>query len=209
MPIEDTVFVIDDDPDIRHSLQCLLGTVGLSVQVFESAALFLEAYTADVTGCVVLDVRMPGMGGLKLLEHLRERGIRLPVIVYTGYADVPMVLQAIGYGVFAFLEKPVPHQKLLDHVQDALAADRIRHSREMERLRFENLLARLSPREREVLDRMLDGTACKVVAAQLCISERTLEKHRKSIFDKLEARSLAQLIRMVVEHQGSRSEAEI
>ena len=196
-----TVFVVDDDADLRRSLHCLLRSVNLSAELFDSAASFLAAFRADRPGCLLLDVRLPGMSGLQLLEHLYLHGPHPPVILFSGHADVPMVLQAMNYGVFAFLEKPAPPQQLLDHVQAALAADRETHDREWKRAIFQNRLNALSLREQQVLARMIDGQPNKAMAMELGISERTLEKHRKHVHEKLGARTLPELIRLLVLHQ--------
>ena len=196
---EPTVFVVDDDQDMRNSFKWLIESVGLRVDAHRSAEDFLLVYRADRPGCLVLDVRMPGMGGLRLLERLRAGGACLPVIVITGYAEVWMAVQAMKWGAFDFLEKPVTHQQILDRIQDALKRDREYRARAKELAAFRQLLAQLTQREREVLDRMVQGEPSKAIAMEFGISERTVEKHRENIMHKMEARSLAQLIRGMVE----------
>ena len=197
---EPKVFVVDDDQDMRSSFKWLIESVGLAVEAFRSAEEFLEAYEPAQPGCLLLDVRMPGMGGLRLLERLQAQGAQLPVIVVTGHGEVAMAVQAMKSGAFDFMEKPANHQQLLERVQDALALDRERRARALEVAAFEQLLAQLTQREREVLVRMVKGEPSKAIALEFGISERTIEKHRESIMHKMEARSLAQLIRMVVEY---------
>jgi FixJ family two-component response regulator len=204
MDADPTVFVIDDDQDMRSSFKWLIESVGLPVEAFRSAEEFLEAYAPSRSGCLLLDVRMPGMGGLRLLERLRATQTRLPVIVITGHGEVWMAVQAMKAGAFDFLEKPATHQRILDCVQDALATDRKQRARALERAAFEQRLGQLTQREREVLERMVEGEPSKAIALQFGISERTVEKHRESVMHKMETRTLAQLIRLAVEHgQGS------
>lgn len=197
---EPTVFVVDDDQDMRSSFKWLIESVGLPVEAFRSAEEFLEAYEPAQPGCLLLDVRMPGMGGLRLLERLHAQGSQLPVIVVTAHGEVAMAVQAMKSGAFDFLEKPANHQQLLERIQDALAEDRARRARALEIAAFEQLLAQLTQREREVLGRMVKGEPSKAIALEFGISERTIEKHRESIMHKMETRSLAQLIRRVVEY---------
>ncbi|SMF94055.1 two component transcriptional regulator, LuxR family [Methylomagnum ishizawai] len=196
---DSTVFVVDDDQDMRQSFKWLIESVGLPVEAFVSAEDFLAAYRDDRPGCLLLDVRMPGMGGLRLLERLRELGLCLPVIVITGHAEVWMAVQAMKAGAFDFLEKPVTHQQMLDRIQDALRQDRERRARAVECAAFRQRLALLTQREREVLDRMVRGEPSKAIALEFGLSERTIEKHRENLMHKMEARSLAQLIRGMVE----------
>jgi two-component system response regulator FixJ len=196
-----TVFVVDDDQDMRNSLKWLLESVNLPVETYASAEQFLVGYTADRPGCLLLDVRMPGMGGIRLLEYLRKSRMRLPVIVLTGHGDVPMAVQALKLGAFDFIEKPATHQRILERTQDALATDRERRARDTDTAAFGRLLAQLSQREREVLDLLVEGESNKAISTELGISERTVEKHRENVMQKMEVKSLARLIRMVVLYQ--------
>ena len=191
-----TVYLVDDDSDMRNSIQWLLESVSLPVCAFESAEQFLAAYTDGNPGCLLLDVRMPGMGGLRLLEHMQSVNAHLPVIMFTGYGDVDMAVRALKSGAFDFLEKTATHQLILERVQLALAAGKNLHLREVERARFKAILAQVSPREFEVMQKMIMGQPNKVIAIDLGLSERTVEKHRKSVMDKTQARSLAELIRL-------------
>lgn len=203
MSDEIKVYVVDDDADIRNSIQWLLESVNLSVCAFASAEQFLAAYASNGPGgCLLLDVRMAGMGGLRLLEHLRATHSHLPVIVFTGYGDVAMAVRAMKAGAFDFIEKTASHQLLLERVQLALAACQTLRQRGLERARFAQSLMQLSPREHEVMLRMVQGQANKVIAAELGLSERTVEKHRKSVMDKSQTRSLAELIRLSLLHSG-------
>ena len=199
---EATVFVVDDDSDIRASLNRLLQSVKLPVELFESAERFLESGKAHAPGCLLLDVRMPGMDGLELLEHLNNIRVHPPVILLTGHGDVPMVLRALKAGALDFIEKPANHQRLIETVRRALEVDRVQRFREDQRNHFQTALAALSTREREVLGRMVAGVINKVIAQDLGISERTLEKHRKHVLEKMGMRSLAELIRAMVLHES-------
>jgi RNA polymerase sigma factor (sigma-70 family) len=195
MLAESTVFVIDDDPDIRASLQRLFEAVRIRVELFESAERFLQAGRVASPGCLLLDVRMPGMGGMSLLTHLQSVKPHPPVILLTGHGDIPMVLQALKSGALDFIEKPANHQRILESVQNAFEIDRQRRAQEAETRHFHASLASLSAREREVFELMIEGVPNKVIALNLGISERTLEKHRKQIMEKMGTRSLAELIR--------------
>jgi two-component system response regulator FixJ len=201
MTIEPTVFVVDDDQDMRNSLKWLVESIGLPVETFPSAEDFLAADPAARPGCVLLDVRMPGMGGLRLLEHMQATGLSLPVIIFTGHGEVSMAVKALKTGAFDFIEKPATHQQILDRVRDALATDCEIRTRASEWAAFQSLLAQLTQREREVLDRLVEGESSRFIAQELRISERTVEKHRERLMHKIQARSLAHLIRLVVEHR--------
>ncbi len=190
------VYIVDDDPDMRNSIKWLLESVHLPVCVFDSAEQFLSAYTGDTPGCLLLDVRMPGMGGLRLLEQLRATHPHLPVIMFTGYGDVDMAVRALKTGAFDFIEKTAAHQLILDRVQLALAVGKNLHLRELERGKFKKLLVQLSPREFEVMHRIIQGQSNKVIASELGLSERTVEKHRTNVMGKTQVRSLAELIRL-------------
>jgi two-component system response regulator FixJ len=192
-----TVFVVDDDQAVRDSLQQLLQAVGLRVQTYVSARDFLLAYRPDTPGCLVLDIRMPGMGGLDLQAQLVEQGVQLPIIFLTGHGDVPAAVRALKAGAMDFLQKPVNSQSLLDLVQQAIRRDGEARAQSAERSEVVRRLATLTPREREVLDRMVAGKANKVIAVELAISERTVEFHRGKIMKKMCARSLAELVNMV------------
>jgi two-component system response regulator FixJ len=193
-----TVFVVDDDDAVRSSLKMLLKSVGRTVVDYPSATAFLAAYRFDRPGCLVLDIRMPGMSGLELQDQLNARGAIVPVIFISGHADVPMAVEAVQHGAFDFLQKPFRDQDLLDRVQAAIERDATnrRQLHELEALR--KRLNSLTDREREVLDLVTQGKANKVMAGDLGVSQRTVEIHRARVMEKMEASSLAQLVRMMI-----------
>lgn len=192
-----TVFIVDDDPAVRDALSLLLRTDGLTVQSFANAVGFLEAGVDQQPGCLLLDVRMPGISGLDLQKRLRARGCHTPILFMTGHGDVPMAIRAMKAGAFDFLEKPFQGQALLERVREALALDARRREAQAIRDQAATLLALLSPREREVLERVVAGQYNKVIAAELGISLSTVEIHRKRVMDKLQAESLSDLIRIL------------
>jgi len=194
---EPTVFVVDDDQAMRHSLRWLLQSVGLPVETYATAEEFLAGYSPDRPGCLVLDIRMPGMGGLQLQDELKTRAIRLPIIVITGHAEVPTAVRALKAGAVDFLEKPFSDQLLVDRVRQAIAADQVARAADAQRTAAQGRLALLTVREREVLCRVVDGKANKVIAAELGIVEKTVEAHRSRLMAKLAVDSLAGLIRLV------------
>jgi FixJ family two-component response regulator len=192
------VFVVDDDEAVRASVAMLLESVALKVETFASARAFLDAWTADRPGCLVLDLRMPGLSGLELQEQLAARGSRLPIVFLTGHGDVPDAVAAMRRGAVDFLRKPFRDQDLLDRIQQALELDRARRADAEERGRIRARLERLTPREREVLERVVAGAPNKVIAGELGLSERTVEIHRSRVMAKMEATSLAELVRLVL-----------
>jgi two-component system response regulator FixJ len=192
------VHVVDDDPAVRDSLEFLLDSAGIGVRTYGSAAEFLAAVPSIHTGCVLTDVRMPDIDGLALQRKLCELGNRLPVIVMTGHGDVPIAVEALKTGAADFLEKPFAEEHLLRAVRDALKtseADRERFgAAEAVRAR----LATLTPREREVMDRLVEGLPNKTIAFDLGTSPRTVEVQRARVMEKMGARSLPDLVRMVL-----------
>lgn len=194
-----TVFVVDDDDAVRSSLRLLLKSVGLPTVTFASAAEFLDAWRADQPGCLVLDVRMPGMSGMELQAELNARGAIIPVVFISGHGDIPMAVEAIQHGAFDFLQKPFRDQELIDRVQKALATDAENrsHLAELDALRERH--ESLTPREQEVLKLVTQGKANKVMAGDLGVSQRTVEIHRARVMEKMGAKSLAQLVRMMLE----------
>lgn len=188
------VFVVDDHFRVLDSLEFLIKSVGLPVLTFPSARDFLDAYDPDRPGCLVLDIRMPGMSGLQLQEELRSREIDIPVIFITGHGDVPLAVQAMKRGAVEFLEKPLDHQRLLDCVQDALERDRIQRSVAEARSVVSRRCERLTARECEVLQRVVAGKSSKEVARELRVSAKTIESHRARIMRKMEARSVIELV---------------
>jgi two-component system, LuxR family, response regulator FixJ len=192
------VHVIDDDEAMRQSLAFLLGTVGLEVQTYESAVAFLEVAPTVKAGCVITDVRMPGLSGVDLLRQLRERKLGIPVIVITGHGDVALAVEAMKIGAMDFLEKPFDDEALLASVRSALnQLDRDR-KREAERSDIESRLATLSNRERDVLQGLVAGHANKQIAYDLGISPRTIEIYRANLMTKMQAASLSDLVRMAL-----------
>ena len=192
-----TVFVVDDDVAVRQSFSLLIRSMGLSVEAFESAQTFLSSCDPERSGCLVLDIRMPGMSGLEMQEELHRRSIDLPVIFITGHGDVAMAVRAMKLGAVDFIEKPFNDQQLLDRINQALEVDRAARAARAERATLASRIELLSPREREVMDRIVAGQANKVIAIELGLSERTVEIHRAKVMTKTGARSLAELVTMV------------
>ncbi len=192
------VHVIDDDEAMRESLAFLLGTAGIDVQTYESAAAFLEVAAKLEAGCVITDVRMPGLSGIELLQRLRELKLGVPVIVITGHGDVPLAVEAMKIGAVDFLEKPFDDEVLLTSVRSALNQLDRDHKRQAERSDIEARLATLSNRERDVLDGLVAGLANKQIAYDLGISPRTIEIYRANLMTKMQAASLSDLVRMAL-----------
>ena len=197
MANEPVVHVIDDDDSARQSLGFLIDCAGLNVRSYASAVEFLKAVPGMDHGCIVTDVRMPEMTGIELLGRLKTMGVRDPVIVITGHADVPMAIQAMKEGVADFIEKPFSDDAILGAIKTALARHNDRTQADEERALVSERLASLSPREREVLDGLVEGHANKVIAFDLDISARTVEVYRANVMAKMHARSLSELVRMV------------
>jgi FixJ family two-component response regulator len=198
-PLPPTVFVVDDDEGVRNSLRFLLKSVGLATRALGSASEFLDSYAPSQPGCLVLDVRMPGMSGLELQQQLNLRGAVIPVIFITGHGDIPMAVEAMQQGAFDFLQKPFRDQDLIDRIQRALERDAHNRATLYEHARIRGRLDTLTPREREVLTLMTRGKPNKIMAAELGVSQRTVEIHRARVMEKSGAASLAQLVRMVMD----------
>jgi len=198
-PATPTVFVVDDDEGVRNSLRFLLKSVGLTTRAFGSASEFLEVYKHNQPGCLVLDVRMPGMSGIELQQQLNLRGAAIPVIFITGHGDIPMAVEAMQHGAFDFLQKPFRDQDLIDRIQRALERDARNRAALAQHVRIRERLESLTPREREVLMLMTRGKPNKVMAAELGVSQRTVEIHRARVMEKSGANSLAHLVRMVMD----------
>lgn len=194
-----TVHVVDDDDAVRSSLRLLLKSAGLPTIAHASAQEFLAAWDGDQPGCLVLDVRMPGMSGIELQAELNQRGAIIPVIFISGHGDIPMAVEAIQHGAFDFLQKPFRDQDLIDRVQRALASDAEHRQLLQQRETLRQRLESLTPREQEVLELVTQGKANKVMAGDLGVSQRTVEIHRARVMEKMGAQSLAQLVRMVLE----------
>ena len=193
---EPTVFVVDDDPAMRDSLRWLFESVGLAVETFATAEAFLDGCDPTRPGCLLLDVRMPGMSGLNLQDELAARHFTLPTIIITGYAEVATAVRALKTGAIDFIEKPFSDELLLERIQQALAADR--QARET-RAHYADVAARfalLTARERSVMELVIAGKANKVIAADLGLSPKTVEVHRANVMRKMEAQSVAELVRL-------------
>jgi two-component system, LuxR family, response regulator FixJ len=192
------VHVIDDDDALRDSLAFLLTSAGIEAQTYESAMRFLETVPRETPGCVVTDVRMPGMTGIELLRELKRIAPTLPVIVMTGHGEVPLAVEAMKLGAFDFIEKPFDDEALLSSVRHALGRHEKDARRDAERSKVHERLALLSARERQVLDGLVLGHANKIIAFDLGISPRTVEIYRANVMTKMEAGSLSDLVRMAL-----------
>ena len=198
MTTQPTVFVVDDDPDIRDSLSFLMGTVGLTVQTFASADEFLQAFRSDGPGCLIVDIRMPGMSGLDLLEVLVGRGELTPVLFITAHADVPMAIRAMKSGAVEFLEKPFHRQTLLDKVQQAIQLDTNRRAVIADREAIRSRFRALTQKEREVLQMIMEGRPNKAIANRLDITPRAVEMRRANLMKKLGAHSIVEMMRLAL-----------
>jgi RNA polymerase sigma factor (sigma-70 family) len=201
------VFVVDDDPSVRSAIKRLIVCVGLQVELFESAQEFLASKLPNVPSCLVLDVRLPGVSGLALQRQLAEANIQIPIIFITAHSDVPMTVRAMKAGAVEFLTKPFHDQDLLDAIHSALERDRGRRQQEaglaVLRERFESL----SPREREVVSMVVSGMLNKQIAAQIGTAENTVKVHRSRAMEKMQANSLADLVKMIQRLQVSPSKS--
>jgi two-component system response regulator FixJ len=193
------VFIVDDDDAVRNSIRLLMKSLGLATRPLSTAQEFLATYDPQQPGCLILDVRMPGMSGLELQQQLNLKGAIIPVIFITGHGDVPMAVEAMQQGAFDFLQKPFRDQDLIERVQRALARDQSNRAELSERTKVRERFESLTPREREVLALVTSGKANKVMAADLDVSQRTVEIHRARVMEKMHASSLAQLVRMMME----------
>ncbi|MEX6508603.1 response regulator FixJ [Jiella sp. M17.18] len=198
MPTDAVVHLVDDDESVRQSVAFLLATEGFAVRVYESGTALLDALPTLQPGCVVSDVRMPGIDGLELQRRLKGRVPRLPVIVMTGHADVPLAVQAMKEGAVDFIEKPFDDEVMLGAIRTALDQLEIGGEADAEALRTRERLDSLSPRERQVLDGLLEGHPNKTIAYDLGLSPRTVEVHRANVMTKMSASNLSDLLRMVL-----------
>ncbi len=200
---QQTVFIVDDDPGVRDSITELVESVGLRAESHASGQAFLDAFRPERPGCLVLDVRMAGMSGLVLQEKLGELGLRIPVIVITGHGDVPLAVRAMKAGAVDFIQKPYRDQLLLDSINNALSLDAAARESSAGKEDVDAGIASLTEREREVLDKLLEGGASKEIARELGISPRTVETHRQNLLRKLAAGSVKELIlRRVARDKG-------
>ena len=192
------VYIVDDDDAVRDSLSFLMKSVGLSCQVFASAQAYLDVVDSIEAGCLVLDIRMPGMSGLELQKKLNAMGSMIPIIFITGHGDVPMAVQAMRDGALDFIQKPFRDQDLIDCINHALDEDSRNRSIQQQQQSLKGRISELTDREREVMQLVVAGKANKVIAAELGVSQRTVEIHRSRVMEKMRARSLAQLVRMAI-----------
>lgn len=195
---EPTVFVVDDDPALLRLIRKLVETSGRAVETYASAGEFLENCKSDRPGCLVLDVRMPGMSGLALQERLGTDAIALPILIITGFGDVPVAVQAMRQGAFDFIEKPFSGQMLIDRIEAALQEDARRRRDRGERDEIKRRVHLLTPREKQVMDLVVQGRPNKSVGTALGLSPKTVEVHRANVMKKMAAGSLAELVRMVL-----------
>lgn len=194
--ISQVVYVVDDDPSARESLCWLLNTEGIATQAFATAEDFLQGWSASWSGCIMVDIRMPGISGLKLQEELNARQNLMPIIFLTGHADVPIAIRAMKQGAFDFLEKPYSDHELLASIKSALELGQEINQAEREKSSLAVALDTLTDREREVMCLVVEGNTNKAIAAQLGISEKTVEVHRARVMDKTSASSLSELVRI-------------
>ena len=189
------VYVVDDDDEVRDAIADLIDSVGLPTRAFASAQAFLQAYEPPQSGCLVLDVRMPGMNGLELQQELMTRGAMIPIIFLTGHGDIPMAVEAMRRGAVDFMPKPFREQELLDRIRAALDEGAESFRAAASRQSVQKCLADLTPRETQVLELVVAGKANKVIAYELGVSERTVEVHRAHVMEKMRVKNLAELVR--------------
>ena len=190
------VHLVDDDEAIRHSASFMLRHAGYTVKTYKDGIAFLDAVTADMEGCILLDVRMPGMDGLAVQAMLKQRGIKMPVIILTGHGDVPVAVEAMKGGAVEFLEKPYEKAALVRSIQNAFEQLENQSVSDLRSVEAQSKLTKLTPREREVLECLVDGLTNKAIADVRSISPRTIEIHRSNMMEKLEAESLSAALRI-------------
>lgn len=195
---QQTVYVVEDDEAVRDSLELLLKSDGKPVKTYDNANAFLKDYSENMAGCIVLDIRMPGMDGMELQKKLNEKHSILPIIFVTGHGDVPMAVDAMKEGAVDFIQKPYREEALLQKIEAALEQDREQRKTLGEKQEILRRVKSLTPREHEIMDRMIAGQANKVIAIELEISQRTVEIHRSRVMHKMGTHSLAHLVRMVL-----------
>ncbi len=195
---ETTVFIVDDDQQVRDALGLLMESVGLNVVTFESGQLFLDAFDSSVPGCIVTDIRMPGMSGLELQKKLKQEKLHPPVIIITGHGDIPMAVDAMQAGALDFIEKPFNDQRLLDSVHRAIETDAGQRGQATQIAEIKERMDTLTKREREVMNLITQGKRNKTIADELHVSQSTVEAHRAKVMEKMQANSLSDLMRMVL-----------
>jgi FixJ family two-component response regulator len=198
-----TVYIVDDDEPIRDSISMLLDTVDIAHRTYANAQLFLDDFDATNKGCLVLDIRMPGMSGLELQEKLIDMHASIPIVFITGHGDIPMAVDAMRRGAINFIRKPFRDQELLDQIHEALSVDAATRSNQATLEQARARTSDLTPREEEVFERVAAGQANKVIAIELGISERTVEIHRSQVMHKSKSRSLADLVRLKLQLEDS------
>ncbi len=192
------VYIVEDDEAVRDSLEMMLVSMAHKVETFPTANAFLESYNEAMAGCIVLDIRMPGMDGMELQKELNNQNSILPIIFVTGHGDVPMAVEAMQLGAIDFIQKPYREQELLEKIKAALELDAEQRESLTEKKEINRRLEELTPREKEIMDMMIEGHANKVIAIDLDISQRTVEIHRSRVMHKMGTHSLAHLVRMVL-----------
>jgi RNA polymerase sigma factor (sigma-70 family) len=197
-----TVFVVDDDEEVRNAMKLLMISVGLAVETFSSAEEFLAQFDPSRPGCLLLDVRMKGMSGLEVQERLALEEVHPPIIIITGHGDVPMAVRAVKAGAVDFIEKPFNEQVLLDSVHRAIELDGEHRGRVLQLSEISARLECLTPREREILELVVAGKRNKTIASELGISQSTVEAHRSKVMEKMHAESLSHLMRMMLSMQA-------
>ena len=197
MSDEETVFLVDDEADVRASLSMLIRSIGLKTETYDSPMAYLESYDPERRGCLVLDMRMPGMSGLQLQEKLAEKGVHPPIIMISAHGEIPNAVQAVQRGAVDFLQKPVSDQLLLDRIQQALQMDSENRKKNDICSAAQERFDRLTRRERQVLRGVIDGKLNKTIAGELNVSTRTIEIHRANLMEKMQAKSLSALVQMV------------
>jgi len=198
---EPIIFIVDDDEAVRDSLGLLMKSVALTSRLFASAGDFLAEYDPDCPGCLILDIRMPGMSGIELQQQLIDMRSTLPIIFITGHGDIPTAVEAMQRGAADFIAKTFRDNELLDCIYKALEDDRKNRDMLVEREEVEIRIQKLTPREKQVLELVVQGKANKVIAGDLVVSKRTVEIHRARVMEKMQSRSVAQLVRMVMQIQ--------
>jgi two-component system, LuxR family, response regulator FixJ len=202
------VHIVDDDDGMRRALTLLVNTLGYETAAFALPSEFFAHFRPDAMGCLVLDIRMPEMSGLEVQEQLARRGCMMPIIFITGHGDVPMAVQAMKAGAFEFIQKPFRDQDLLDKINEALRLDAENRRNMAHRADVLHRLETLTPRERQVMDLVVEGDANKVIAIDLGLSERTVEIHRAKVMEKMGARSVAHLVKMHMVLQESNGQGQ-
>lgn len=197
-----TVYLVDDDEAVRDALSLLLESVDLPVKAYDSGLSFLEAFDPNEPGVLVLDIRMPGMSGLELQDKLKEMECDVPIVFITGHGDIPMAVEAMRKGAVDFLAKPFRDQDLLDRINRAMRQEETNRESRANKQEIQSLFERLTPRENEVMERVVQGLANKAIAYELDVSQRTVEIHRARVMEKLGVRSVAQLVRLFVASQA-------